>query len=104
MAKKKQAKALDMQKVCKMHDSNSWGMIVGVFMGGFHLLWALLIASGLAQPLMDWIFGLHMIQPVYVIAPFNILTAITLVVVTFVVGYVMGSVLALICHAFCCKK
>jgi hypothetical protein len=103
MARKKTKKVREAQVVCKMYDNSSWGLIVGVFMGGFHTLWALLVASGLAQPLMNWIFDLHMIVPPYTIAPFDILKALTLVIVTFVIGYISGWVLAGICNAFCKK-
>jgi Exopolysaccharide synthesis, ExoD len=36
-----------------------------------HLLWVLLVASGWAQPLMDFVFWLHCIRPVYVIEGFD---------------------------------
>ncbi|MDD5731321.1 MAG: hypothetical protein PHU42_00260 [Patescibacteria group bacterium] len=84
-------------------NNNTWGLICGIFLGGFHLVWALLIAAGVAQALIDWIFKLHMIRPPYVIAPFDALLALMLVVVTFVIGYIMGWVLAAICNAFCKK-
>ena len=94
-----------MPKAKKMYNNNTWGLIVGIFLGGFHTLWAILVGVGLAQVLIDWIFALHMIRPPYVIAPFDLLKAVTLVVVTFVVGYIAGWIFAAICNAFCsCKK
>lgn len=97
MARKKQAVAQ------AMYNNNSWGLIFGVFMGGLHALWAILVGAGLAQVFIDWIFALHMIRPPYVIAPFDALTAIMLVVVTFIIGYVGGWIFAAICNAFCKK-
>ena len=91
------------RKQMKMYNNNTWGLIVGVFLGGFHALWAILIGVGLAQVLIDWIFKLHMIRPPYVIAPFDVVLAIILVVVTFVIGYILGWVLAAICNALCKK-
>jgi hypothetical protein len=37
-----------------------------------------------------------MIQPVYVVNPFNLLAAVTLIVITAVIGYIFGSVGAVI--------
>jgi len=75
---------------------NKTGLALGAFLGVFHLSWSVLIALGVAQPFMDFIFRLHMVQPVYVIMPFNLGSAATLVVVTAVLGYVFGYVFAAI--------
>ena len=95
-------------KKCTCNSKNSWGLALGLFLGGFHAFWAILVAIGIAQPLIDWIFNLHMINPPYTIAPFDIVMAITLVVVTFVIGYVAGWIFAAICNGLCpccsCKK
>lgn len=69
-------------------------LIVGLFMGGWHLLWSLLIAVGLAQPLLNFVFWLHMLNNPYQIAPFNPSTALLLVVVTFAVGCSAGYIFA----------
>ena len=70
------------------------GLTLGGLTGTFHLFWAALVAFGLAQRVIDFIFWLHFIKPIYVLSPFNFGTAITLVAVTFVIGYAMGLVLA----------
>lgn len=69
---------------------NKAGLALGVVLGGWHFLWCLLVATGWAQPLIDFIFWLHFIKPVYVIQPFNALTALMLIVVTACVGYAIG--------------
>jgi hypothetical protein len=61
---------------------NATGLAVGSLLGGLHLLWALLVAIGMAQPLMDFIFWLHFIRSVYVIEAFDPLRAAGLVVQT----------------------
>ncbi len=76
--------------------SHKTGLALGALLGLWHALWSLLVAAGAAQPLADWIFRLHMIQPVYRIGPFSLATAILLVVVTTVVGYAFGAVFALL--------
>jgi hypothetical protein len=66
------------------------GLALGTFLGLCHFLWAWLVLTGLAQSLMNWIFQLHFIQPPYTLLPFNIGTAVALIVVTFVTGYASG--------------
>lgn len=72
-------------------------------MGGLfailHALWAILVAVGIAKPMMDWIFSLHFMSFQYAITPFSFGTAIMLVIVTAVIGYVMGLVLGWLWNA-----
>ena len=51
---------------------------------------------GLAQPIIEFVFWAHMIKPVYVVKQFNLLAAITLILLTAVTGYVFGSIRAVI--------
>ncbi len=74
----------------------SCGLVLGSLVGGLHLLWAVLVASGIAQPLMDFLFWLHFIRPVYVIEGFDPLRAAGLVFVTAIVGYAIGCAFALL--------
>jgi hypothetical protein len=69
---------------------------LGSLLGGMHLVWALLVASGLAQPLMDFVFWLHFIRPVLVIEGFDPLHAAGLVLFTAAVGYSLGCAFALL--------
>jgi hypothetical protein len=55
-----------------------------------------MLLIGWAQPIIDFIFWAHMIKPVYVLNPFNPLAAVTLIVITAVIGYIFGSVGAVI--------
>lgn len=71
---------------------HSFGLVFGIFLAVWHALWALLVWLGAAQPLMDFIFRLHMITPPYKIDTFNLGTAAALVLVTAVIGYLMGWV------------
>lgn len=75
---------------------SSAGLVLGLLLGGLHLLWALLVASGVAQPLMDFIFWLHFIWPVYVIEGFDPLRAAGLVLLTAAIGYAIGGAFALL--------
>lgn len=79
---------------------HSFGLVFGIFLAVWHTLWALLVWLGAAQPLMDFVFRLHMITPPYKIAAFNLATAATLVLVTAGVGYLMGYVVGFIWNRF----
>lgn len=71
-------------------------MMLGLFFGGLHALWALMVYTGFAQVYVNWIFGLHFLSNPFWIQPFKIETALTLVAFTFVVGYVAGFILGLL--------
>ena len=72
---------------------NKTGMALGGFAGFAHILWSALVAIGLAQAWIDWIFQLHMIESQFQVGEFSLGTALTLVVVTTIVGYVAGWIL-----------
>ncbi len=69
-------------------------LVFSFALGGWHLLWSVLVALGVAQSILDFIFRLHMIQPVYKVAQFNFGTALALIVVTAIIGYAMGWAIA----------
>ena len=77
-------------------DMNRTGLVVGSLMGVIHLAWVILVGLGGAQGFMDWIFRLHMITPPYQVLPFDLGSAVTLLVAVFVIGYAAGWVLAYI--------
>lgn len=72
---------------------NKTGLALGAFAGLAHLLWSVLVATGTAQALLDFIFRLHMIESQFQVGEFSLGTAVTLVVVTAIVGYVVGWIL-----------
>jgi hypothetical protein len=74
----------------------STGMTVGFFVALMHAVWMLMIFLGLGQLYLDWIFGLHLISNPFTVQPFNFGSGLTLIVFTFVVGYVMGWAFAFI--------
>lgn len=71
-------------------NKNKAGLVVGLLIGLWHLTWALLVVFGVAQGVINWIFRLHFIEPAYTVTAFNLVTAVTLIVVTSVIGFVMG--------------
>ena len=79
-----------------MANPNKIGLVIGALIGGWHLVWSLLVLIGWAQPILDFIFWAHMIQQVYFVKPFDPLAAVTLIVITALIGYIFGFVGAVI--------
>ncbi len=71
-------------------------IVLGSFVALIHLIWSLIVASGLAQGLADWKLSMHFISMQFTILPFDAVTAITLIVASFIGGLVIGAVFATI--------
>lgn len=76
-----------------MLNAHKCGLVLGAFVALIHAVWSLLVAVGGAQAYVDFVFRLHMMRPFMVVLPFSIVTAIELVIVAGIVGYVIGFVL-----------
>ena len=76
------------------------GLVLGAVIGLWHLTWSLQVASGWAQPFIDFVFWMHFVKPVYVVEPFNLGTATILVAVTAAMGFVIGCVFAVLWNWF----
>jgi len=72
---------------------NKAGIALGTVLGGWHLLWVILVAIGWAQAAINFVFWLHFIKPIYVVEPFNPAVALLLIAVTAVTGYTIGFTL-----------
>ena len=75
------------------------GLALALFLGLWHACWAILVAAGFAQPLMDFILRMHFIKPIFVIEAFEPLRALGLIGITTTFGYLLGFVLGLIWNA-----
>ena len=75
------------------------GLVLGALLGAWHLCWAILVAVGAAQSIIDFVFWMHFIRPVLTIEPFDSMRAAVLVVVTGAVGFVIGAMFAVIWNA-----
>jgi len=69
---------------------NKAGLALGTFFGGWHFLWSVLVLLHWAQPVLDFIFWIHFIKPVYVVEDFSLGRAAILIAVTAAVGYALG--------------
>ncbi|HIH13893.1 MAG TPA: hypothetical protein HA224_01420 [Nanoarchaeota archaeon] len=67
---------------------------LGSFAAVIHILWALVVLSGNGPWLVNWITGLHFLNTSVTVLPFDWMTAITLIIVTFIVGYLLGWLFA----------
>ncbi len=73
---------------------NKAGSALGALFGGFHFVWSVVVMLGWAQGFVDFIFMLHMIKPVFVVDAFDPTHALELIVLTALVGYVVGYLFA----------
>ena len=72
------------------------GLALGGLIGLWHLLWALMVAFGWAQAVIDFVFWMHFIRPPYTVEPFVPGVAAILVVVTATIGFASGAVFAVL--------
>lgn len=82
------------------------GLTLGFFLAGIHLIWVFLVAlvPVQLQSFIDWVFRLHGLEPVWTITFVTMWGAISLVILTFIVGYAIGWVLSWLAeYCDCCK-
>jgi len=65
------------------------GVLAGL-VGGWHVLWSVLVLVGWAQPFIDFIFWIHFLRPVYVVESFQIGRCLILIAVTAAIGGITG--------------
>jgi len=77
---------------------NPWrtGFALGLFLGLWHLAWSMLVATGWAQSLLNFVLRIHFLQIAVSMAPFDLSLAVTLIAVTSLVGFLIGVIFAAI--------
>lgn len=78
----------------KLLSAHKTGLAVGLVIASWHLLWSLLVVTGIAQGVLDFIFWIHFITPVYKVESFEAVRALLLVIITLMVGYAAGAAFA----------
>lgn len=72
---------------------------LGAATGALHFVWSMLVASGTAKAVLDFILMLHFMSIDIQMQPFNIRFAIVLIALTAAIGAAFGFVLALVWNA-----
>lgn len=88
----------------KKLNQHTVGMATGAFLALVHTVWSLMVAMGVAQAYLDFVFGMHFLDSPYTVGEFNLGTAIGLVAITFAVGYAAGWVFAWLWNSLLGKK
>ena len=76
---------------------------MGLFLAFVHLVWLVLVATGVAQLYINWVFKIHSLSNPFLTQPLDHANSAMLIVFTFVVGYVIGWVFMLL-HNLLHKK
>ena len=72
------------------------GCVVGSFFGLIHFVWGAFVGLGFAQPLLNFVFRVHMMSPAPTVMPFSLVSTFILVLVTSCVGFAVGYVFAVL--------
>lgn len=78
------------------HNPHKVALVFAAVLGGWHVVWSVLVVLGWGQPLINFVLWAHMIQVPYVVGPFDLTASATLIVFTAVMGYVGGYLFGLI--------
>jgi len=81
--------------VRKVKESKA-ALIFATFVALMHLIWSVMVFVGLAQPYLNFILGLHFLNNPYTVSAFNLTNATMLIAVTFVIGYLVGWLFAVV--------
>lgn len=76
--------------------ANQIGLITGGSIALLHLVWNILIYFKVAQVFLNWIYMLHSMSNPFKVMEFNLTRALSLIVFTFIVGYIVGYFFTLV--------
>ena len=76
------------------------GQTLGFFFALLHAVWEVLVALGIAQSLMDFKLSMHSLNNPFHVGAFSLGTAIELVIISYIGGYIIGSVFAIVYNKF----
>ena len=70
------------------------GLALGKLLAGLHLIWAVLVALGWAQALVNFSQWAHMVNMPVTVGAFDFLAAITVIIFAAIIGYIIGYIFA----------
>ncbi len=73
-------------------DNQQTALTLGTFAALLHLVWITLVLLGVAQPWMDFVYGLHFLNNPYTVQAFSLTGAVMLLFMAFVMGSAVGWV------------
>jgi len=77
-------------------NAHKTGMSLALLFGLFGLIWEIIIAIGSAQGYLTWKLSLISLNNPFTVSAFNLGTAIELIVLMLIGGYLIGAIFALI--------
>jgi len=81
--------------------ANKTGLSLGIFLAIIHTIWSIIISTGYGQDIFDWIFSIHMLENQSImVLDFDWMSMLMLIGFTFVIGYVLGAIFALVWNLF----
>lgn len=66
------------------------GLALGKLLGGMHFIWAILVALGWAQVLVNFSMWAHMVSVPIVVSTFDFSAAVTVIIVATIIGFALG--------------
>ena len=75
-------------------NKNKTGLTFGFLISFMHLVWSIMVATGVAQSYWNFIMDLHMLNIPVTVMPFSFIKALSLIVITFIAGYIFGWLMA----------
>jgi hypothetical protein len=78
----------------------SYALIGGLCLASFHFFWVIIVYLGFAQPLLDFIFKLHMLNSPFIVQPFSLVLAVQLIIITFLIGAFYGAIFSVVRKLF----
>ena len=81
-------------------NSHRAGLALGTFFGLVHAVWAIAVATGIAETKLSYLLNLHFLTNPFDTISFAVGDAILLIIVAIITGYIWGVVFGFIWNRF----
>jgi hypothetical protein len=87
-------------------DPNRLGIVAAVMLMAWHGVWLVLVATGQAQNVAEFVLRMHQMKSQIVVSAFDPMMAVGLLMATAILGYVGGAAAAALwnCLGFVCER